>query len=293
MAERYYWLKLKKDFFKRHDIQIVEALPNGKDYILFYLKLMCESVDHEGRLRFSDEIPYNDTMLATITNTNVSIVRDAVKIFTELHMMEVMDDGTYFMNEVEKLIGSAANNDNANRQRRFRENHKGAPLLECYESVTKCNADVTEDITKDNESKSIEIEKEKEDIYSRAEDSPTAHPEQADVTEVVEYLNQAAGTSFKKNTPKTVRAVKARMKEGFTVEDFKTVIDKKVREWKGTDMQKYIRPETLFGTKFEGYLNQQIVKGKAPPGSFNRMESRNYSKEDFAELERIALGGES
>jgi uncharacterized phage protein (TIGR02220 family) len=130
-------------------------------------------------------------------------------------------------------------------------------------------------------------------IYSRAEDSPTARPEQADVTEVVEYLNQAAGTSFKKNTPKTVRAVKARMKEGFTVEDFKAVIDKKVREWKGTDMQKYIRPETLFGTKFEGYLNQQIVKGKAPPGSFNRMESRNYSKEDFAELERIALGGES
>lgn len=130
-------------------------------------------------------------------------------------------------------------------------------------------------------------------IYSRAEDSPTAHPEQADVTEIVEYLNQAAGTSYKPNTPKTVRAVKARMKEGFEVEDFKTVIDKKVEEWKGTDMQKYLRPETLFGTKFEGYLNQQIVKGKAPPGSFNRMESRNYSKQDFAELERIALGGES
>ena len=130
-------------------------------------------------------------------------------------------------------------------------------------------------------------------IYSRAEDSPTTHPEQADVTEVVEYLNQAAGTSYKPNTPKTVRTIKARMKEGFTVDDFKTVIDKKVREWKKTDMQKYLRPETLFGTKFEGYLNQQITKGKAPPGTFNSMESRNYSKEDFTELERIALGGES
>lgn len=129
-------------------------------------------------------------------------------------------------------------------------------------------------------------------IYSRAEDSPTEHPEQADVTEIVEYLNQAAGTSYKPNTPKTVRSIKARMKEGFTVDDFKTVIDKKVSEWAKTDMQKYLRPETLFGTKFEGYLNQQIVKGKAPPGSFNRIESRNYSKADFAELERIALGGE-
>lgn len=130
-------------------------------------------------------------------------------------------------------------------------------------------------------------------IYSRAEDSPTEHPEQADVTEIVEYLNRAAGTSYKPNTPKTVRSIKARMKEGFTVDNFKTVIDKKVSEWAKTDMQKYLRPETLFGTKFEGYLNQQIVKGKAPPGSFNRIESRNYSKADFAELERIALGGES
>lgn len=129
-------------------------------------------------------------------------------------------------------------------------------------------------------------------IYSRAEDSPTEHPEQADVTEIVEYLNQAAGTSYKPNTPKTVRSIKTRMKEGFTVDDFKTVIDKKVSEWAKTDMQKYLRPETLFGTKFEGYLNQQIIKGKAPPGSFNRIESRNYSKADFAELERIALGGE-
>lgn len=128
-------------------------------------------------------------------------------------------------------------------------------------------------------------------IYSRAEDSPTEHPEQADVTEIVDYLNQTAGTSYKPNTPKTVRSIKARMKEGFTVDDFKTVIDKKVSEWAKTDMQKYLRPETLFGTKFEGYLNQQIVKGKAPPGHFLNCETRNYSKEDFEELERIALNG--
>ena len=58
MAEqKYYWLKLKRDFFKRHDIRIIEAMPNGKDYILFYLKLLCESVDHEGNLRFSEQIP--------------------------------------------------------------------------------------------------------------------------------------------------------------------------------------------------------------------------------------------
>lgn len=105
-SKKYYWLKLKRDFFKRHDIQIIEGMPNGKDYILFYLKLLCESVDHDGSLRFNEEIPYNEDMLATITNTNIDIVRSAVNLFTTLHMMEVMTDGTYYMSQVQKMIGS-------------------------------------------------------------------------------------------------------------------------------------------------------------------------------------------
>ena len=165
MAERrFYWLKLKRDFFKRHDIRIIEAMPNGKDYILFYLKLLCESVDHEGNLRFSEHIPYSTEMLATITDTNVDIVRSAIKVFCELNMMEVLDDGTFFMTEVNRMIGSAADNDNANRQRRFRERQKEAALLDRYGSVTR-----------NNESKSIEIDIEKEtetDIYARTREEP-------------------------------------------------------------------------------------------------------------------------
>jgi predicted phage replisome organizer len=104
--KKYYWLKLKRDFFKRHDIRIIEEMPNGKDYILFYLKLLLESVDHEGELRFSDTIPYNEQMLSVVTNTNVDIVRSAMKLFIELGMMSICDDQTIYMNEVDKLIGS-------------------------------------------------------------------------------------------------------------------------------------------------------------------------------------------
>lgn len=150
-SKKYYWLKLKRDFFKRHDIRIIEEMPNGKDYILFYLKLLLESIDHEGTLRFSDAIPYNEQMLSVVTNTNIDIVRSAMKIFTELNMMEVLDDGTFYMSEVNKMIGSAVDNDNANRQRRFREKKK-QPLLQ----------NVTDSVTKNNESKSIEKEQEKE-----------------------------------------------------------------------------------------------------------------------------------
>ncbi len=103
---KYYWLKLKRDFFKRHDIRIIEEMPNGKDYILFYLKLLLESIDHEGSLRFSDTIPYNEQMLSVVTNTNIDIVRSAMRLFIELNMMSICDDKTIYMTEVDKLIGS-------------------------------------------------------------------------------------------------------------------------------------------------------------------------------------------
>lgn len=98
--ERFYWLKLKRDFFKRHDIRIIEAMPNGKDYVLFYLKLMVESIDHEGELRFSDTIPYNEQMLSVVTNTNIDIVRSAIKLLTELGIVEVLDDKTLYLKEI-------------------------------------------------------------------------------------------------------------------------------------------------------------------------------------------------
>ena len=155
MADKtYYWLKLKRDFFKRHDIQIIESMPNGKDYVLFYLKLLVESVDHEGALRFSSTIPYNEEMLSTITRTNIDIVRSAMKLFTELQMIEVLDDSTIYMNEVTSLLGSEGWS--AERVRRFREAQKQLPqgLQECNADVTLCNATVTKSKSK---SKSINI----------------------------------------------------------------------------------------------------------------------------------------
>lgn len=75
--------------------------------------------------------------------------------------------------------------------------------------------------------------------------------------EIIDYLNSKTGASYKYTTKKTKDLIKARFNEGFTLENFKTVIDKKSAEWiNDENMSKYLRPETLFGTKFEGYLNQ-------------------------------------
>lgn len=131
-------------------------MPNGKDYILFYLKMLLESVDHEGALRFSDSIPYNEQMLSVVTNTNVDVVRAAMKLFAELNMVEVLDDQTIYMHEVEKLVGSEAWS--TERSRRCREKKK---MLQCNTDATSCN----EEIEKETEIKKdidIKIERERE-----------------------------------------------------------------------------------------------------------------------------------
>ena len=88
--------------------------------------------------------------------------------------------------------------------------------------------------------------------------------------EIVDHLNFILNTNYKHTTKKTQDCIKARLNEGFTVDDFKTVIDKKSKEWMGTDMEKYLRPETLFGNKFEGYLNQTTTKRDNPSGNGRR-----------------------
>lgn len=283
MAEgKYYWLKLDKDFFKRHDIRIIEDMKNGKDYILFYLKLLLESLDHNGALRFSDEIPYSENMLATITNTNPDTVRSAIKVFSELKMMEVMDDGTYYMNQVNKMVGSET--EWAKKKRNYRaksylvnksmEDKQHLIEKKKEDNVLEVSGQCPTEIEK-------EIEKEKDNKYSRA-DSTTSLDGKA-FMEIIDYLNEAAGTHYKYGTRKTRDCIKARMNEGFTVDDFKVVIDKKIKGWKGTNMEMYLRPETLFGTKFEGYLNE-IETNKVP-----KWEPKGKRKYDFDALEQEAL----
>ena len=104
--ERYYWLKLRKDFFTRPEISVLEAMPNGKDYVLFYLKLMLQSVDRAGSLRLTDTIPYSEATLASVTHTNVGVVRAAIQILTEFGMVEILDDKTLFMTEVAAILDS-------------------------------------------------------------------------------------------------------------------------------------------------------------------------------------------
>lgn len=111
-------------------------------------------------------------------------------------------------------------------------------------------------------------------------------PEQTSTTSkpyklIIDYLNQKANTKYRYQTKSTQTKIDARLAEGFSVDDFKTVIDKKTTEWlNDADMQKYLRPETLFGTKFESYLNQQNWQPKQQ-GGYQKQPIRQETLPDW------------
>lgn len=82
-------------------------------------------------------------------------------------------------------------------------------------------------------------------------------------TAIIAHLNEKTGTNYRATGKATQGHINARLAEGYTVEDFYTVIDKKCAEWRGTDFEKFLRPETLFGTKFDSYLNAPVAPRKA------------------------------
>lgn len=161
-----YWLKLDKDFLKSSQMKVLKNMPNGKDYIIFYLSLMLESIETVGHLRFTSLIPYNNEMLATITDTNIDLVRSAVKLFCELGLMQIFDDGTIFMPEVPEMTGKEC--ESAERVRNYREKlkkQKDTKLLQCNNDVTKCNDNKEKEEEKDkekNKNKQQQKDKDKE-----------------------------------------------------------------------------------------------------------------------------------
>ncbi|MCT7584632.1 phage replisome organizer N-terminal domain-containing protein [Aliarcobacter butzleri] len=140
--KKYYWLKLRDDFFQRDEVKIIEGQQNGKDYIIFYMKLLLKSVKTEGELFFRDAIPYSPQMLATITGTNIDTVKVAVDLFTSLGLMEKWSNGTLFMLETQNMIGSESKWANYKRVKRSKKEQIG----QCPNMSKKSPIEIEKDI---------------------------------------------------------------------------------------------------------------------------------------------------
>ena len=118
-GKRYYWLKLKKDFFQQHQIKVLKALPNGRLYALIYVELLAESTSHEGELRFSRMLPYDTVTLSAVIDEDKDNLEKAIEALERLELVEILDDGTIYMREIERLIGSETGQTQRKRQARI------------------------------------------------------------------------------------------------------------------------------------------------------------------------------
>ena len=107
-SKKYYYLKLKDNFFESEEIKLLEKLTNGYKYSNILLKLYLKSLKSDGRLMFKDRIPYNEEMIATITNHDVDIVRQALKVFKEFNLIEILDNGAIYMLDIQNFIGESS-----------------------------------------------------------------------------------------------------------------------------------------------------------------------------------------
>lgn len=117
--KKYYYLKLKENFFDSAEIKILESMPNGYKYSNLLLKLYLKSLRYEGMLRLNEYIPYNTEMISAITSIDVDTVRVAFDLLKKLKLIEVLDDGTIFMLEIQNFIGKSSTE--ADRIRNYRK----------------------------------------------------------------------------------------------------------------------------------------------------------------------------
>ena len=284
------WIKLNVDMFDDEKIKIIQAMPDGDAILVIWIKLitLAGKTNDGGYIYISDNIPYTEEMLSIIMNKPIMTVKLAMETFAKLHMIENDTKGIYLVNfEKHQSLDRMQEIREYNRiaQRKSREKRKALALAAApvndssmtgqsgHETDIDKDIDKEEDIEGDNnintESVPDDIEsltKQLSEMYNCKEEKE--EPDVIPYASIVAYLNQKAGTKYKATSDKTKTAIRARFAEGFTEENFRTVIDNKCYEWMGTEWEKYLRPSTLFGTKFEEYLNAKAVRKAETPKSY-------------------------
>lgn len=253
------WIKLSVNVFDDEKFDAIKTLPDSNDMQLVWVKLLCLAgkCNESGLLMISREIPYTDEMLAIKFGMDIGVVQRALVLFQSLEMIDLIDN-IYMVSNWAKYQSlddmERYKQQNRERQQRYRERQKELLLEEKEQSNVTDNVKNND---KNNVNASISIS------YISI------------IKNIINYLNNKCNTGYRYTTRATQDKIKARLNEGFTEDDFYTVIDVKCAEWKNDrEMSKFLRPETLFGTKFESYLNQRQKKEEStensPDNPYNR-----------------------
>ena len=212
--KRYYYMRLKESFFDDDAIKILEAMPDGYLYSNILLKLYLKSLKFNGRLMYNERIPYNASVLATLTNHSVGVIEKALDIFEQLGLIEVLDNGAIYMLDIQNYIGKSTTE--ADRKRDYRnridEEKKIISGQMSGQNSDKSTPEIEIEIEKD-----IEIEKERD----------TEKRKRVDYQRIVDMYNDTCVSFPKVHSLSDARkkAIKARLNT-YSVYDFKILFKK-------------------------------------------------------------------
>ena len=271
----YFWLKVDKKFFDNLFIKRLKNMPGGYTMTVIYIRLMLESLEDDCILYYEGYFDSLVQELALKLDVSEDDINMTVAYFTKCGLIQIDDDGHATLSQAKAMVESETNW--AKYKREQRKNSQDLPKLENVQNEKIISNPCPTEIEKENRVNSKSNNLYLDNILSGnpdftfptwLEETGIKDLEKTKYKELwipIVYLNQVANKRYK-FVDKTKRLLLARFKEGYTLEDFKQVIDIKTAEWKDSpEFSKYLRPETLFGSKFDGYLNQKpkTIKGKS------------------------------
>ncbi|ONG71376.1 replication protein [Bacillus cereus] len=263
------WIKLSTSMFEDEKIRLIESMPEADTLLIIWIRLLAQAgkTNASGYIFLSKNIPYSDEMLATLFNRPIATVRLALQTFQQFGMIEITEDQYICISNWEKHQNvdglEKIREQNRLRKQKQREKLKLEMSRDSHETITQSHAtDIEED-------KELDKEKELEIINtSSSDESDTKVP--IPYQEILEYLNEKAEKNFNHKAEAHRKLIRARWNEGYTVDNFKTVINNKTSQWlgkfdkEGKHLDQYLRPSTLFAQKhFDNYLNETVSKSQS------------------------------
>ncbi|MGE6619455.1 phage replisome organizer N-terminal domain-containing protein [Bacillus mycoides] len=288
------WIKLSTTMFEDEKIRLIESMPEADTLLIIWIRLLAQAgkTNASGYIFLSKNIPYSDEMLATLFNRPIATVRLALQTFRQFGMIEITDDQYICISNWEKHQNvdglERVKQLNAERNKKYRERKKQQQLTLENKGQESDVSMTSRDGTDIEEDKELDKEKELEIINTSSSDE-SDKPASIPYQEILDYLNEKAKKNYNHKAEAHRKLIRARCNEGYTIGNFKTVIDNKVSQWLGKfdrdnkPLDRYLRPSTLFAqTHFDNYLNE-IVKGENSNASSKKHKNNEFiQKYDFS-----------
>lgn len=242
------WIKVMVDLFDDEKIIMIDQLSGADTLMIVWFKLLCfAGKQNNGGVFTVAGVPHNAETLAAAFRRKPATVQRALDVFEQFGMIEIVDGVITITNwEKHQNIDGM---DKIREQNRIRKQRQRNNLQVEELRDSNCPAKKTPSST-----------------HTPPPDPPKPDEDSDTVAAIVDYLNEKAGTNYRTTGAKTKSLIRARIAEGFTEDSFRTVIDHKCGEWlSDPKMRGFLRPETLFGTKFESYLNAAAIRPAQEP----------------------------